>query len=42
MKIERIELFPVVLPRGASRTTAEGKQIILVKMTGDDGTVGWG
>lgn len=50
MKIERIELFPVVLPlemvltlpRGASRTAAEGKQIILVKMTGDDGTVGWG
>ncbi|MBL6958677.1 MAG: hypothetical protein ISR52_06835 [Rhodospirillales bacterium] len=50
MKIERIELFPVVLPlkavltlpRGASRTLAEGKQNILVKMTGDDGTVGWG
>ncbi|MEQ9639315.1 MAG: enolase C-terminal domain-like protein [Alphaproteobacteria bacterium] len=50
MKIERIELFPVVLPlravltlpRGASRTLAEGKQVILVKMTGDDGTVGWG
>lgn len=50
MKIERIELFPVVLPlrsvltlpRGASRTLAEGKQIILVKMTADDGTVGWG
>lgn len=50
MKIERIELFPVVLPlravltlpRGASRTLAEGKQVILVKMTADDGTVGWG
>jgi L-Ala-D/L-Glu epimerase len=50
MKIERIELIPVVLPlravltlpRGASRTLAEGKQVILVKMTGDDGTVGWG
>lgn len=50
MKIERIELIPVVLPlrsvltlpRGASRTLAEGKQVILVKMTADDGTVGWG
>ncbi|MBF0280531.1 MAG: mandelate racemase [SAR324 cluster bacterium] len=50
MKIERIELFPVVLPlrsvltlpRGASRTLAEGKQIILVKISADDGTVGWG
>jgi len=50
MKIERIELFPIVLPlravltlpRGASRTLAEGKQIILVKITADDGTVGWG
>lgn len=50
MKIERIELLPVVLPlemvltlpRGASRTPDEGKQIILVKMTADDGSVGWG
>jgi len=50
MKIESIELIPVVLPlrsvltlpRGASRTLAEGKQVILVKMTADDGTVGWG
>ena len=50
MKIDRIELFPIALPlemvltlpRGASRTPAEGKQIIVVKMTGDDGTVGWG
>ena len=50
MKIERIELFPVVLPlravltlpRGASRTLAEGKRIVLVKITGDEGTVGWG
>jgi len=50
MKIERIELLPIrlpigavlTLPRGASRTVSEGKQIILVKMTGDDGTVGWG
>jgi L-alanine-DL-glutamate epimerase-like enolase superfamily enzyme len=50
LKIERIELFPVrlpigsvlTLPRGASRTIDEGKQIILVKMTGDDGTIGWG
>lgn len=50
MKIDRIEVFPVVLPlkrvltlpRGASRTVAEGKQIVLVKATGDDGAVGWG
>lgn len=50
LKIERIELFPVrlplnsvlTLPRGASRTIDEGKQIILLKMTADDGTVGWG
>ncbi len=50
MKIERIEVFPVRLPlkamltlsRGVSRTIEEGKQLILVKMTADDGTVGWG
>lgn len=50
MKIEKIELLPVrlpigsvlTLPRGASRTIGEGKQIILVKLTGEGGTVGWG
>lgn len=50
MKIERIEVFPVRLPlkavatlsRGVSRTIEEGKRLILVKMTADDGTVGWG
>lgn len=50
MKIERIEVLPVRLPlkgvlklaRGVSRSLNEGKQIALVKMTGDDGTVGWG
>lgn len=50
MKIERVEVFPVrlplkavlTLPRGPSRTIDEGKQIALVKMTADDGTVGWG
>jgi muconate cycloisomerase len=50
MKIERIEVLPVRLPlkavvtlsRGVSRTIDEGKQVILVKMTADDGTVGWG
>ena len=50
MKIERIEVLPVRLPlkavvtlsRGVSRTIDEGKQLILVKMTADDGTVGWG
>lgn len=50
MKIAQIEVFPVRLPlkavltlsRGASRTIEEGKQLVLVKMTADDGTVGWG
>jgi muconate cycloisomerase len=50
MKIERIEVLPVRLPlkavatlsRGVSRTIEEGKQLILVKMTADDGSVGWG
>ncbi|MCW5729308.1 MAG: mandelate racemase [Alphaproteobacteria bacterium] len=50
MKIERIELFAVRLPlkavltlaRGASRSIEEGKRLVLLKMTGDDGTVGWG
>lgn len=50
MKIETIEVLPVRLPlkgvlklaRGVSRSIEEGKQIALVKMTGDDGTVGWG
>jgi muconate cycloisomerase len=50
MKIARIEVFPVRLPlkavatlsRGVSRTIEEGKQLVLVKMTADDGTVGWG
>lgn len=50
MKIARIEVLPVRLPlkavvtlsRGVSRTLGEGKQVILVKMTAEDGTVGWG
>ena len=50
MKIAEIEVLPVRLPlkgvlklaRGVSRTIEEGKQIALVKITGDDGTVGWG
>jgi muconate cycloisomerase len=50
MRIERIEVLPVRLPlkavatlsRGVSRTIEEGKQLILVKMTADDGSVGWG
>jgi muconate cycloisomerase len=50
MKIERIEVFPVrlptkavlTLPRGPSRTLAEGKRIVMVKMTDQDGNVGWG
>ena len=50
MKIDRMDVLPVRLPlkavvtlsRGVSRTIEEGKQIILVKLTADDGTVGWG
>jgi muconate cycloisomerase len=50
MKIESIETIPVRLPlrevatlsRGVSRTLEEGKQVVLVRMTADDGTVGWG
>lgn len=50
MKIERIEVLPLRLPlkavatlsRGVSRTIEEGKQLVLVKMIADEGTVGWG
>lgn len=50
MKIERIEVFPIrlplkgvlTLPRGPSRTLQEGKRLALVKMTDQDGNVGWG
>lgn len=50
MKIERIEVFPVrlplkavlTLPHGPSRTLDEGKRIAVVKITADDGTIGWG
>lgn len=50
MKIERIEVTAVrlplkavlTLPKGASRSLEEGKRVALVKMTADDGTVGWG
>jgi muconate cycloisomerase len=50
MRIERIDVLPVRLPlkavltlaRGVSRSLDEGKQVVLVKMTADDGTVGWG
>lgn len=50
MKIQSIEVLPLRLPlkavvtlsRGISRTLDEGKRVILVKMTADDGTVGWG
>jgi muconate cycloisomerase len=30
------------LPKGPSRSLEEGKRVVLVKMTSDDGTVGWG
>lgn len=50
MKIKSVELFPIVmplkavltLPRGASRTLAEGKRNILVRITDEDGEIGWG
>jgi L-alanine-DL-glutamate epimerase-like enolase superfamily enzyme len=50
MQIERVEVFAVklplkgvvTLPRGPSRTLEEGKRIALVKVTGDDGSAGWG
>lgn len=50
MKIARIEVFPVALPmkavltlpRGASHTLDVGRRVAVVKVTGDDGTVGWG
>ena len=50
MNIERIEVFNVrlpmkavlTLPRGPSRTLAEGKRIAMVKITDRDGNIGWG
>jgi muconate cycloisomerase len=50
MRIAKVEVFPIrlpiqavlTLPRGPSRTVAEGKRLAVVKVTGDDGTVGWG
>ena len=50
MKIASIEVFPVrlpmkavlTLPRGPARTLEEGKRVALVKITDDDGNVGWG
>jgi L-alanine-DL-glutamate epimerase-like enolase superfamily enzyme len=49
MKVQRIETFPVRYPtvgyfkffEGAPGTPA-GRPAVLVKITGDDGTVGWG
>ena len=32
----------LTLPKGASRTLDEGKRVALVRMTADDGSVGWG
>lgn len=50
MKIAKIDVIAVrmplravlTLPSGASRSLEEGKRVALVKMTGDDGNVGWG
>jgi L-alanine-DL-glutamate epimerase-like enolase superfamily enzyme len=50
MRIARIDVYPVrlpmkavlTLPRGPSRTIAEGKRVALVKITDVDGHVGWG
>jgi muconate cycloisomerase len=50
MRIHSIDLFPVrlptkavlTLPRGPSRSLDEGKRVVLVKLTDEDGHVGWG
>jgi L-Ala-D/L-Glu epimerase len=50
MRIAKIDVYPVrlpmkavlTLPRGPSRTIAEGKRVALVKITDIDGNVGWG
>jgi len=50
MKIAAVEVFPVrlpiravlTLPRGPSRSLEEGKRLALVKVTDQDGHVGWG
>ena len=50
MRIAKIDVYPVrlpmkavlTLPRGPSRTIAEGKRVALVKITDSDGNVGWG
>jgi muconate cycloisomerase len=50
MKIATIEVFPIALPmkavltlpRGASHTPDVGRRSSVVKITADDGTVGWG
>jgi len=50
MRIAKVEVFPVALPmkavltlpRGASHTPDVGRRSAVVKMTADDGTVGWG
>ena len=49
MKIDRIEALPVRLPLKAVATLSRGvsghgggQAVVLVKMTADDGTIGWG
>lgn len=50
MRIERVDVFTVRMPlkaivtlsRGPSRSFEEGKQVVMVRMTGEDGNVGWG
>ncbi|MEW6047567.1 MAG: hypothetical protein AB1609_13970, partial [Bacillota bacterium] len=49
-KIVQVDVFPLVLPfRGEFRTSrglvgsgAQGRTVALVKVTADDGTIGWG
>lgn len=45
MRIERVELFPLCYPFAGSWKFLEGSPghtVVLVKVTADDGTVGWG
>jgi L-alanine-DL-glutamate epimerase-like enolase superfamily enzyme len=50
VRIQRIDVIPLrlptkavlTLPRGPSRTLAEGKRLVLVRVVDEDGHVGWG
>ncbi|MFH1737396.1 MAG: enolase C-terminal domain-like protein [bacterium] len=43
MKIDRIQIFPVRYPTvGHFKFLKDGRAAVLIKLTADDGTVGWG